>query len=617
MVSTSTATARPSDERRKLLAQEITLPVVSNFFPIERYYDAAEKVFVELQALSKLVQSSPEAIITIDKVHRTYKSKEDSDATSAATETTQLISYDEIFNKGLDFCYVYARRYCMFCTEAIPQHNYYDASKYQALKQKHVHQMIKVISVLEHVAQQMDVQEQLLHYILERKDRQEQLLLQERHERLLKATAAATSTSSLARNHNDNADNSGSRTTISIQESALEKLKIFMPPTPPSSVIANNDNKSTTVTRNSTRYRLPDDAEKNDDDQDTTSNDNDNSIPNHAVSLEGMKSLLPPTTTPYTNNTGPVLPIIPPTPPSYEAVISAMQNIHRHRTDTKDISPLRQQRPIPPPPISPNDRPEQPLPKKERPTQPMRQLQDYYQARYQKYQQLRKIQIAPIDTYQGRISESTNGCTVISALIVARHLQETQPYTMISNATVQSVIDTQCGPILRTIRRKLGLGGHALIIPSDVHDHLVDEKILIQEQFTGAAGGNIMNSIHYGEFLQLLSDPTPNQSNPRIGKAGATLFFREHVISIVKSIHPTTNQSYYDLIDSMPGTIQHGKSMATRTRCIDLESLEVLLLWYASRKFSDTNCRYIDRNPWDDNTADLDPRVFQGFVWSL
>jgi hypothetical protein len=254
----------------------------------------------------------------------------------------------------------------------------------------------------------------------------------------------------------------------------------------------------------------------------------------------------------------------------------------------------------------------------------MRQQQEYYKAMYMKYQQSGKIQVSSIDTYQGRVSESTNGCTVISALIVARHLQDRQPYTMISNTTIQNVIDTQCGPILRTIRKKLSLGGHALIIPSDVHDHLVDEKILLQEQFTGAAGGNIMHPPHYKEFLKLLSDttivPPPPNSNTtttrNVGKAGATLFFREHVISIVKSIHSTTKQSFYDLIDSMPGMIHNGKSMATRTRCTDMESLEVLLLWYASRKFSDSNCTYIDRNPWDDNSADLDPRVFQGFVWS-
>ena len=38
----------------------------------------------------------------------------------------------------------------------------------------------------------------------------------------------------------------------------------------------------------------------------------------------------------------------------------------------------------------------------------------------------------------------------------------------------------QCVPLLRKIRSKLGLDGSALIIPSDVHDYLVDHKWLFQ-----------------------------------------------------------------------------------------------------------------------------------------
>jgi len=54
---------------------------------------------------------------------------------------------------------------------------------------------------------------------------------------------------------------------------------------------------------------------------------------------------------------------------------------------------------------------------------------------------------------------------------------------------------------------------------------------------------------------------------------------------------------------------------ATRTRCQGLDALLVLVRWYASRKFSPSDCKYVDRNEWDDNLADVDPRVFQGFVW--
>jgi hypothetical protein len=243
------------------------------------------------------------------------------------------------------------------------------------------------------------------------------------------------------------------------------------------------------------------------------------------------------------------------------------------------------------------------------------QLQVHYKKMYQKYRQSNKISVSSIDTYQGRcvLSESTYGCTVISALIAARHLNDTTLGTSISNDLIKKVIDEQCGPILRTIRSELGLCEHDFLIPSDAHDHLVDAKILHQKYFAGASGGNIMDPQHYGEFLKLLSDSETKTSN---GKAGATLFFNEHVISIVKFTDATTNQIYFDLIDSMPVTLQNGKKMATRTRCCDAESLEVLLLWYASRKFSKSDCSYIDQYAWDDNMADLDPRVFQGFVWS-
>jgi hypothetical protein len=173
--------------------------------------------------------------------------------------------------------------------------------------------------------------------------------------------------------------------------------------------------------------------------------------------------------------------------------------------------------------------------------------------------------------------------------------------------------------LLREIRSKLGLDGHALIIPSDVHDHLVDKKILKQEEFVGAAGGNVMDPDHMGEFLKLLSVGEDGKAVAR--KGAATFFFREHVICIVKSA-PMVNgrnspTSYYELVDSLPGLSSDGRSKATRTRCKDLDALQVLMRFYTSRKFSDSNCSYIDRNAWDDSMADFDPRVFQGFVWAV
>lgn len=226
----------------------------------------------------------------------------------------------------------------------------------------------------------------------------------------------------------------------------------------------------------------------------------------------------------------------------------------------------------------------------------------------EKYQELRannRIKVMSIPTHQGRLGHSTNGCAVISPLVVSRHLHGRSAVT---DDEIVSIIDRECGPLLRDIRGKLGLGGDALIIPSDVHDYLVDEKLLSQEAFVGATGGNIMDPKHLAEFLQLLDVGEKNSHRDK--RTGAALFFREHVVSIVK-VPLSPGKWCFDLIDSLPGST----GQASRTRCRDLSAFEAYVRYYASKKFSESNCDHIDKNDWNDTMADFDPRVFQGFVW--
>jgi hypothetical protein len=174
---------------------------------------------------------------------------------------------------------------------------------------------------------------------------------------------------------------------------------------------------------------------------------------------------------------------------------------------------------------------------------------------------------------------------------------------------VQSVIDRECVPLLRSIRNKLDLGAASLIIPSDVHDYLVDKKLLYQHKFAGAAGGNIVDPQHSGELLNLLRGEPGKTAHL---KAAATLFFREHVVSIVKFPQGQNGEdAIYDMIDSLPTLNGRG----SRTRCHSLEAFRVHLAKYCTQKLSDANLKYIEKNPWDDSMADFDPRVFQAFVW--
>ena len=109
----------PSAARRQLLrdadASSGTIPTVSNFFSIERYYEASDKV---------------------------------------------LQTFENAFEKRLlDEAYVYGMRYCTFCVKGIVSHDYYNSSKYSARKLQTNQRVDAVLTKLEQVAEWMDQEE--------------------------------------------------------------------------------------------------------------------------------------------------------------------------------------------------------------------------------------------------------------------------------------------------------------------------------------------------------------------------------------------------------------------------------------------------------------------------
>jgi hypothetical protein len=553
----------PSEERRKLLNEELAVPLVSNFFPIEGYYTAAQKVFDSFQ--------------------------------------------DAFEHRQIDNAFVYGKRYCLFVVDAIPQHNYFNATKIKKMQNQHHRQVDLVIDQLDVVATWMDESE-MERQTREREEakRRRQLAIQrakaetvryqqQEQERYRQLQLRFDQHKTHKESHNEDPEH--------VQASAMEKLEKLRALQNGVDVAARipQDPSGEEAGKPGSRYRLLSDSEEDHAEQ----QQGDQRNPPYDTIISG--TVLPPP-----------LPL-PSAPPSYDAIVTS-------RSSRNFLGPAVPSEPFPKSTFLNGNKfvdettvalPATPETPARRQRVPMRELQHRYKQTYVKYQQAGKIKVSGINTYQGRLIESTNGCTVISALVAAHQLSSRSG--AVTDATVINVIDRQCGPLLREIRGKLGLGGHALIIPSDVHDHLVDHNILSQETFVGAAGGNILDEGHMNEFLKLLQGDSAQHA-----KAAATLFFREHVISIVKSQHgkaisgSLSNQGLccYELIDSMPGMFDGGRGMATRTRCTDMDSLQVLLRWYASRKFSDSNCSYIDKTIWDDSMADFDPRVFQGFVWA-
>ncbi|GFH50621.1 hypothetical protein CTEN210_07097 [Chaetoceros tenuissimus] len=130
------------------------------------------------------------------------------------------------------------------------------------------------------------------------------------------------------------------------------------------------------------------------------------------------------------------------------------------------------------------------------------------QTTHQEYNQLldkKKIEVFQLGTYQGRKRSSTNGCTVISPLVVVNHLQSVG--CGIPDQKINEVIDEIAPIILSRVRRKHGYSGYSYIWPTDVHSFLmVDEKLLEEKMFVGIETGNIFDSQKINAYIDMLQN---------------------------------------------------------------------------------------------------------------
>ena len=99
---------------------------------------------------------------------------------------------------------------------------------------------------------------------------------------------------------------------------------------------------------------------------------------------------------------------------------------------------------------------------------------------------------------------------------------------------VDQVIDVQAAAVLPDVRNKLNLGADAFIIPSDVHDHLIEVGLLCTLQFVGVCGGNVLDDGHLASFRAslLCLDDEGERERLRGRKVAATFFFHGHVVAL-------------------------------------------------------------------------------------
>eukprot|EP00567_Pseudictyota_dubia_P006339 CAMPEP_0197434846 /NCGR_PEP_ID=MMETSP1175-20131217/2517_1 /TAXON_ID=1003142 /ORGANISM="Triceratium dubium, Strain CCMP147" /LENGTH=659 /DNA_ID=CAMNT_0042963705 /DNA_START=369 /DNA_END=2348 /DNA_ORIENTATION=+ len=628
----------PSEERRRKLRESEPKqpPTVSNICPLERYYAASDKL---------------------------------------------LAAFDEsVAADDLDAAYIYGLRFSTFATKSLTKHDYYNSDRpvYVRLKRKNLFDLARIIDALEKVVDAMDLEE------IERAKREEEARKKrEEMERLRRKAMEMQRAREEVDRRRREAEMEQQRKR-DLEDSVTAKLAMLnkMPPRAPSSgtlpVPSDADLENLS--------NIFDGQRKGD-------NVGGKESQLVGTGILPIPSDLPPPVLPPPMGSGvaeatPALPPphpdqapsdnLPPPPsyselpPSYSELMDKPSEGSHHgqkglaarqpplpvqdgappppyaaaaggarRDDRTDVETAHQRSsaistPFVPPPDwearQPSSAPKPTKPKKpEAAPVPIRTLRRACTSEYESMKKRKAVEIFFLSTYQGRARhggrDSTNGCTVISPLVAAKHLRSEG--AGIADVMIEDVIDREAPPILHSIRSKLGLPGAALIIPSDVHDYLVDHKILSQEEFVGVCGGNVMDTAHLGEFLDLLQDgydhkhlkdlkddegnkrPVPKRKK----KVAAAFFFHEHVMSIIKVV-PSTGKAWYDIVDSLPHRDSRNGAKASRTRCKDRSCLEATLRWYASSKFTDSDCSYIDRNRWDENMCDFDPRVFQAFVWA-
>jgi len=196
--------------------------------------------------------------------------------------------------------------------------------------------------------------------------------------------------------------------------------------------------------------------------------------------------------------------------------------------------------------------------------------------------------------------DSTDGCSIIAGLNVVNHISTLDIDDVITNETIDDIMDNCAPPILREIRETSRLSGN--IDWDTVFDYFQGKHLLHPNNQYYCMGGNILDKdfINNEVITTLLNR---NELFP-LSKSGAILTFKKHIVSILQ-IPRRDGGCWYDLIESLPK--EGFGSCGYRARAHGVESLAIMIQWYAFSRYSDDDLNYIHSNQYD-----LEPRMENG-----
>jgi len=226
-----------------------------------------------------------------------------------------------------------------------------------------------------------------------------------------------------------------------------------------------------------------------------------------------------------------------------------------------------------------------------------------------------------VDTYQGRIETSENGCIAISSLLCLHHVSpDPTPSEFLSDEVIENVIDVEAPKILETLWAFPDYETGSFIEPSCAINLLRKEKRLNEKQFGNVVGGNILDPADFLKFIRALhlgADELTTKYQEASSKTAALFFFNEHGIAILK------DGCTYLIIDSLPasqsGLFGEEQSKTLIMRCRDIVTLELCLLHYVFSNFSADDMKYISENDYSESNgrdpAKTEPRIFEGWLF--
>jgi hypothetical protein len=114
------------------------------------------------------------------------------------------------------------------------------------------------------------------------------------------------------------------------------------------------------------------------------------------------------------------------------------------------------------------------------------------------HRRTKRLKITVIDTFQGKTRAPRQSLYQHFSFGVGCSLGDYRSHC-ITNSQVCQVIDSDCAPYFGNNK---GLGEFDMLVPLNVHAHLVDRKVLSvhQKQFEEVAGSNNMVPDYFGEF---------------------------------------------------------------------------------------------------------------------